>query len=178
MATKTKWTIDPSHTEIAFQVKHLMISNVKGVFSQFNGEALTDDVDFSTAEINFNLNPATINTGNSDRDTHLKSPDFFDVEQFDQISFHSQSMKKVADDVYLLSGDLQIKGIARSVELKVEFGGLMTDPWGNTKAGFSLSGKINRKDWGLNWNAALETGGVLVSEEVKIISEVQLTKAG
>lgn len=178
MATKTKWTIDPSHTEIAFQVKHLMISNVKGVFSQFNGEVLTDDVDFSTAEINFNLNPATINTGNSDRDTHLKSPDFFDVEQFDQISFHSRSMKKVADDVYLLSGDLQIKGIARSVELKVEFGGLMTDPWGNTKAGFSLSGKINRKDWGLNWNAALETGGVLVSEEVKIISEVQLTKAG
>ncbi|MCB9014851.1 MAG: YceI family protein [Lentimicrobiaceae bacterium] len=176
MATKTKWTIDPSHTEIAFQVKHLMISNVKGVFSQFNGEVLTDDVDFSTAEINFNLNPATINTGNSDRDTHLKSPDFFDVEQFDQISFHSQSMKKVADDVYLLSGDLQIKGIARSVELKVEFGGLMTDPWGNTKAGFSLSGKINRKDWGLNWNAALETGGVLVSEEVKIVSEVQLMK--
>ena len=178
MATKTKWIIDPSHSEIAFKVKHLMISNVKGVFSQFNGEVLTDDVDFSTAEINFNLNPATINTGNSDRDTHLKSPDFFDVEQFDQISFHSQSMKKVADDVYLLSGDLQIKGIARSVELKVEFGGLMTDPWGNTKAGFSLSGKINRKDWGLNWNAALETGGVLVSEEVKIISEVQLTKAG
>lgn len=176
MATKTKWTIDPSHTEIAFQVKHLMISNVKGVFSQFNGEVITDDVDFATAEINFNLNPASINTGNTDRDTHLKSPDFFDVEQFDQISFHSQSMKKVADDVYLLSGDLQIKGIARSVELKVEFGGLMTDPWGNTKAGFSLSGKINRKDWGLNWNAALETGGVLVSEEVKIVSEVQLMK--
>jgi len=176
MATKTKWVTDPAHTEIAFKVKHLMISNVKGVFGEFNGEVETDGDDFSTARIHFSLNASSINTGSGDRDGHLKSPDFFDVENHKLIGFRSDSIQKVNDDEYKLTGDLTIKGLAKKVTLDVEFGGLMTDPWGNVKAGFSLNGKINRKDWGLNWNAALETGGVLVSDEVKIAAEVQLLK--
>jgi polyisoprenoid-binding protein YceI len=176
MNAKTTWVIDPSHSEIAFKVKHLMISNVKGQFNEFKGQLVTDGDDFSTAEINFQINPASIDTGVADRDGHLKSPDFFDVENFSEISFTSGKLSKTSDDEYDLEGNLVIKGISQPVKLKVEFGGLMTDPWGNKKAGFSLNGKINRKDFGLTWNAALEAGGVLVGDEIRINSEVQLLK--
>lgn len=176
MSAKTTWVIDPTHSEIAFKVKHLMISNVKGSFSEFSGQVVTEGDDFSTAEISFQINPASISTGVADRDGHLKSPDFFDVENFNEITFTSGKLAKTGDDEFVLSGDLAIKGVANAVKLDVEFGGLMTDPWGNVKAGFTLNGKINRKDFGLTWNAALEAGGVLVGEEIRISCDVELAK--
>jgi polyisoprenoid-binding protein YceI len=174
--TTTKWALDPSHSEISFKVKHLMISNVKGVFAGFTIDVTTTGDDFSTSDISLSIDPATISTGNADRDAHLKSADFLDADNFKAIAFKSEKMEKAGDDEFKLTGDLTIKGISRKVILDVEFGGLMTDPWGNQKVGFSLNGKINRKDWGLNWNAALEAGGVLVGEEVKISAEVQFVK--
>ena len=176
MSAKTTWVIDPTHSEIAFKVKHLMISNVKGSFSEFSGQVVTDGDDFSTAEISFQINPASISTGVADRDGHLKSPDFFDVEKFTEITFTSGKLSKTGDDEFTLSGNLAIKGVIQHVKLEVEFGGLMTDPWGNEKAGFNLNGKINRKDFGLTWNAALEAGGVLVGDEIRISCDVELAK--
>ena len=174
--TKTKWVIDPVHSEISFKVKHLMISNVKGTFKEFDATVYTDGDDFSTAAIEFSLKPASIDTGVADRDGHLKSPDFFDVEKFETISFKSESLNRVDDENYEMSGDMTIKGITKNLKLAVEFGGIAKDPWGNSKAGFTLNGKINRKDWDLTWNSALEAGGVLVGETVNIICEVQLLK--
>jgi len=176
MTARTTWVIDPAHSEIAFKVKHLMISNVKGQFNDFSGKLVSDGDDFTTSDIQFQINPASVNTGVADRDGHLKSPDFFDVENFKEITFTSGKLSKISDDEYSLSGNLTIKGISKPVNLSVEFGGLMTDPWGNQKAGFSLNGKLNRKDFGLTWNAALEAGGVLVGDEIRINSEVQLLK--
>jgi len=176
MTAKTTWVIDPSHSEIAFKVKHLMISNVKGSFSEFSGQLVTDGDDFSTAEISFQINSASISSGVADRDGHLKSPDFFDVENYKEITFTSGKLKNTGNDEFELTGNLAIKGVSQPVKLDVEFGGLMTDPWGNVKAGFTLNGKINRKDFGLTWNAALEAGGVLVSDDVRLNMEVQLLK--
>jgi polyisoprenoid-binding protein YceI len=173
---KTKWGIDAAHSEIAFKVKHLMISNVKGTFKEFDASIFTTGEDFMTSEIDFWLNPASIETGAADRDAHLKSADFFDVENHKQITFIGNTYEKVDDDSYILYGDLTIKGITKQIKLDVEFGGVMKDPWGNEKAGFTINGKINRKDWGLNWNATLEAGGVLVGEEIKISCEVELLK--
>jgi polyisoprenoid-binding protein YceI len=175
MAT-TNWTIDPSHSEIGFKVKHLMITNVKGVFNEFKGDVVASPFGFATALVNAVIVPGSINTGSPDRDKHLKSPDFFDVEKYNEITFSSGELKQVKDDQYLMTGELTMKGVTNKVTLNVEFNGLMKDPWGNEKAGFSLNGKINRKDWGLNWNAALETGGVLVGEEITIQAEIQLVK--
>ena len=176
--TKTKWAIDPVHSEIAFKVKHLMISNVKGSFKEFDATVYTTGDDFSTAEIEFSLKPASVQTGNPDRDGHLMSADFFDVANHDLITFKSDSLKSVDEDGnYELAGAMTIKGVTRDLKLEVEFGGIMQDPWGNSKAGFTLNGKINRKDWGLTWNAALEAGGVLVGEEVKINCDVELVKS-
>lgn len=174
---KIKWGIDPSHSEIAFKVKHLMITNVKGVFKEFDASIYTTGEDFKTSEIDFWMNPASVDTGDSKRDEHLKSADFFDVENFKQISFLGNSYEEVdKDGSYELYGDLTIKGIKKRIKLDVEFGGVMKDPWGNEKAGFTINGKINRKDWGLTWNAALEAGGVLVGDDVSISCEVELIK--
>jgi len=174
---KTKWILDPVHSEIAFKVKHLMITNVKGVFKEYGASIYTTGEDFMTSEIDFWLDPASIDTGIADRDAHLKSADFLDVENHKQITFTGDSYEAVDNDgSYTLYGNLTIKGITKQVKLDVEFGGVMKDPWGNEKAGFAINGKINRKDWGLNWNAALEAGGVLVSDEVRISCEVQLVK--
>jgi polyisoprenoid-binding protein YceI len=176
MENRTSWVIDPTHSEVSFKVKHLMISNVKGIFKDFEAQVATVGNDFSTADINFTLKPASIDTGSPDRDAHLKSADFFDVENFAEMKFKANSFVSKDDENYTLEGDLTIKGVSRSVKLDVEFGGLVTDPWGNEKAGFTINGKINRKDWGLNWNAALEAGGVLVGEEVRISIELELLK--
>jgi len=176
MTAKTTWVIDPSHSEIAFKVKHLMISNVKGSFGEFSGKLITDGDDFSTSEINFQINPASISTGAVDRDGHLKSPDFFDVENYKEITFTSGKLTEKGDDEFILTGDLAIKGVFQPVKLDVEFGGLMTDPWGNVKAGFTINGKISRSNFGLTWNAALEAGGVLVGDEIKLNLDVQLLK--
>lgn len=174
---KIKWVIDPSHSEIAFKVKHLMITNVKGVFKEFDASIYTTGEDFMTSEIDFWMNPSSVDTGDVKRDDHLKSADFFDVEKFKQISFLGNTYEEVdKDGSYELYGDLTIKGIKKRIKLDVEFGGVMKDPWGNQKAGFTINGKINRKDWGLTWNAALEAGGVLVGDDVSISCEVELIK--
>lgn len=174
MAT-TKWALDPTHSEIHFKVKHLMITTVTGSFKSFTAAAETEADDFSNAAISFSADIASVDTGNEQRDGHLQSPDFFDAEKFPKLSFVSTGYTKKGDD-YVLNGDLTIKDVTKPVTLSVEFGGVAKDPWGNTKAGFTLSGKINRKDFGLNWNAATEAGGLLVSEEVKIQAEIQLAK--
>ena len=178
--TKTKWIIDTAHSEIGFKVKHLMITNVKGSFREYESSIVTTGDDFTTAEIHVVVNPASVDTGDASRDTHLKSADFFDVENFPQIHFTSDDAYERVDNdgSYELYGDLTIKGIKKQIKLSIEFGGLMKDPWGNVKAGITVNGRINRKDWGLNWNAALETGGVLVSEEIRISCDIQLVKQG
>lgn len=177
-ATKEKWVIDPAHSEIEFKLKHLMVSNVKGKFREFEASIYTTGDDFMTAEADCTINVDSIDTGSADRDKHLKSADFFDVENFPQINFEANSVENVdSDGSYELWGNLSIKGVTRKIKLDVEFGGVMKDPWGNEKAGFTINGTINRKDWGLTWNAALETGGVLVSDEVKISCEIQLVRS-
>ena len=173
MAT-TKWVLDPTHSEILFKVKHLMITNVKGEFRTFSGEI--DGEDFSKSKAKIIIDSSSVFTNNEDRDKHLKSADFFDVEKFADLVFESTAFEKVDDDNYKLTGSLTMKGVTNDVTLDVEFGGTNKDPWGNEKAGFSVTGKLNRKDWSLNWNAALETGGVLVGEEVKIMAEIQFVK--
>lgn len=173
---KTKWVNDPSHSELLFKVRHLMITNVKGEFRDFKVEVNSDDNDFSNAEVNVTIEASSVFTNNNDRDVHLKSADFFDIENHKELTFKSTKFEKVNDSEFKLTGLLSIKGIENEVTLDVDFGGTMKDPWGNEKAGFSLEGKINRKDWDLNWNAALETGGVLVSDEVSISADVQLVK--
>jgi polyisoprenoid-binding protein YceI len=172
----TKWAVDPTHSEIGFKVKHMMFTNVSGKFQNFEASVeANEDNNFEDAKFRFSGSIDSISTGNDDRDTHLKSADFFDAEQFPKITFKSVSFAESGYG-YELKGDLTLHGITKPVTLEAEFGGLMKDPWGNTKAGFSLTGKINRKDWGLNWNAALETGGVLVSEEVRLSIELQFIK--
>ena len=172
--TTTKWALDPTHSELTFKVKHMMITNVKGEFKNFSVEVEGDDI--FKYSLNVAVDASSINTNNNDRDNHLKSADFFDVENHKELSFKRTSFNQKDDDKYELKGLLTIKGISKEITLEVEFGGINKDPWGNEKAGFSVEGKINRKDWGLNWNAALETGGVLVSEEVKIYGEIQFVK--
>ncbi len=171
---KTKWVSDPAHSELMFRVKHMMISNVKGEFTRFTAEI--DGEDFTKAPVKAVIDASSISTNDENRDAHLKSADFFDTEHEKEIRFEGTSFSRAGDDGYKLGGLLTMKGRTNEVVLDVEFGGINTDPWGNEKAGFSLNGKLNRKDWGLNWNAALETGGVLVSDEVRISGEIQFVR--
>ena len=173
-----KWVADPAHSEIQFKVKHLMISTVTGYFKDFKVLVETPAEDFSQASIEFEAQTASVDTKMPDRDAHLRGEDFFDSEKYPVMRFSSKEMKRLSQDKFTLTGELIIKDVSQTVSLDVEYGGIMKDPWGNDKAGFSLSGKISRKEWGLNWNAALETGGVLVSDEVKIFAEIQLSMAG
>ena len=168
----TNWVLDPTHSELHFKVKHLMITNVTGSFQALKG-IVTADETFAHAKVSFSADTNSVNTGNGQRDGHLKSADFFDAEKFPALTFESTNYNAKEGKI---NGNLSIKGVTKPVSLDVEFNGTNKDPYGNYKAGFSLSGKINRKDWGLNWNAALETGGVMVSEEVKINAEVQFVK--
>ncbi len=169
-----KWTIDPTHSEIGFKVKHMMFTNVKGFFNDYTADITFND-DLKEADLQFEAKINSIFTNNADRDNHLKSADFFDADQFPSLKFKSTQISGSGDD-YEIKGDLTIKGITRPVTLKGEFSGLMSDPWGNTKVGLNLAGKINRKDFGLTYNAALETGGVLVGEDVQLNAEVQLVE--
>lgn len=173
---KTKWTLDPAHSEIGFKVKHMMITNVSGAFEKFDAQVETAGVDFTTAKIEFTAEVSSITTSNTDRDTHLKSADFFDAANHPQLKFVSTKVERKDDDNYLVHGNLTIRDVSKPVKLNAEFGGIGKDPWGNEKAGFTISGKINRTDYKLNWNAALEAGGVLVGEEVRIQAELQLVK--
>lgn len=169
-----KWTIDPTHSEIGFKVKHMMFTNVKGFFNDYTADIAFND-DLKDGNLQFEAKINSIFTNNTDRDNHLKSADFFDAEQFPSLKFKSTQISGSGSD-YEIKGDLTIKGITHPVTLKGEFSGLMSDPWGNTKVGLNLAGKINRKDFGLTYNAALETGGVLVGEDVQLNAEVQLVE--
>lgn len=173
---KTKWNLDATHSEIGFKVKHMMITNVSGSFEKFDISVETQDKDFTTGNIEFRAQVDSITTGSADRDNHLKSGDFFDAAQYPELRFVSKSLTKKDEDTYELVGDLTIRDVTRPVKFTVEHGGIGKDPWGNEKAGFTLAGKINRTDFNLNWNAALETGGVLVSEEVRLFADVQLVR--
>lgn len=166
----TQWNLDPTHSEITFKVKHMMISNVKGSFTDFSAQIEAEDDTFKNAKTTATIKTDSVFTNNTDRDNHLKSAEFFNAEQYATITFESQAL---SDEV---TGNLTINGITKPVTLDVDFGGVNVDPWGNTKAGFSFEGKISRKDFGLNWNATLEAGGVLVSDDVKIAGELQFVK--
>jgi len=176
MSTKTTWALDPAHSEIGFKVKHMMFTNVSGSFQDFNATAEADNDSFEGAQFHFTGKTASVTTGNKDRDTHLQSADFFDAATYPELTFESASFKKEGDGEFKLNGNLTIHGTTKPVVLEAEFGGIAKDPWENTKAGFSITGKINRKEWGLNWNSALETGGVLVGEEIKLHIELQFIK--
>jgi polyisoprenoid-binding protein YceI len=176
MKSVNKWVIDPTHSEIYFKVKHLVIATVTGSFDKFEGSLETASDDFSNASIRFSADVNSINTNMSDRDNHLKSPDFFDAINHPAIDFRSNDFRKLSDSEYKLTGDITIRGITREIVLDVEFGGIMNDPWGNVKAGFELTGKLNRKDFGLNWNAVTEAGGIVVSDEVKLQMSIEFVK--
>ena len=172
----TKWGIDPTHTEVQFKVKHLVISTVTGFFKKFSGSIESESDDFNGALVNFSIDVNSIDTNQPDRDTHLKSPDFFAAEQYPTLEF-TGTLKLVSNGKFKLVGALTLRGTTKNLELDAEFGGIMVDPWGNTKAGFEINGKVNRKDFGLTWNAVTEAGGMVVSEEVRLHINAELAKA-
>ncbi|RFZ94154.1 polyisoprenoid-binding protein [Mucilaginibacter conchicola] len=174
MAT-TKWVLDPMHSEVQFKVKHLVISTVTGSFKSFEGSLETENDDFSDAKVEFSLDVDSIDTNQSQRDEHLKGADFFDAASHPKISFKSTSFTKDGDD-YKLKGDLTIKGITKPVSLDVEHGGVATDFYGNNKAGFDVSGKINRKEFGLTWEGVTEAGSIVVGEDIKLTASIQFAK--
>ena len=174
--TKTKWVLDPIHSELSFKIKHLMITNVSGSFKNFNAEVETEGEDFTTGEFNLTADVASITTNNEQRDAHLRNSDFFEVDKYPRMKFKSTRIHKVDGNTFSVSGDLTLRGITKPVILNVEYSGLTKDPWGNERVGFTVTGKINRSDWGVNFNGVLETGGVMLGEEVKINSEIQMVK--
>lgn len=172
----TKWASDPTHSEVQFKVKHLMISNVTGFFKKFEATVETSGDDFTTAKINFSADIDSINTNNEQRDGHLKGGDFFDAASYPQIKFEGKKVEKVDAENYKLHGDFTIKGVTKPVVLDVEHGGIAKDPYGNTRAGFTVNGKINRQDYGISFGAVTETGGLVVSDEVKLHSNIEFIK--
>ncbi len=178
MSHDTKWSVDQAHSEIEFKVRHLMIASVKGRFKVFDASIYTKGKDFSTAQVDLWIDTASISTGDAKRDEHLKGADFLDTVNYPQISFVSNTVEiSGADGRHELWGDLTIKGITKNIQLQLQFGGIQNDPWGNQKAGFNVTGKILRSDWGIIWNTAIDTGGMLLGEEVTISCEIELIKA-
>lgn len=170
-ATKHLWKIDPTHSDIGFKVRHMMISTVSGNFTEFDAEVLSDNDQFKNADINFSAKIDSINTNNEDRDNHLKSADFFEAETYPELTFKSKSF-----DGEKLVGDLTFKDVTKEVTLDVEFNGVLVDPYGQTKAGFEVTGEISRKDFHLNWNAVTEAGSIVVGDKVKLAIDLQLVK--
>lgn len=170
------YKIDAAHSEISFKVKHLMISTVTGKFDKFDATVIAENEDFTDASISFEADVNSINTGNEQRDGHLKGEDFFAADQFPKITFVSNKIEKKGEGEYAVAGDFTVRGVTKPVTLNVEHAGTVVDPYGQTKAGFEATGKINRKDFGLNWSAVTEAGGIVVSDEVKLILNVQLIK--
>ena len=174
----TTWNIDPVHSVAEFKVKHMMISNVKGQFTSLNGVLALDETDPTNSRVEATIEAASVNTRDAQRDAHLKSADFFDVEKFPKLSFKSTRISRIADGELAVAGELTIHGITRNAVFTVEGPTPPAkDPWGNTRVGLSATTKMNRKDFGLNWNTALETGGLLVGDEVTITLDVQFVKA-
>jgi polyisoprenoid-binding protein YceI len=173
--TAGTWNVDPSHSHVSFVARHLVVAKVRGQFGAFTGTVTVAD-DVLQSRVDASVDTASITTGDDGRDVHLRSADFFDVEQFPAMTLVSTGIEADGGD-FVLHTDLTIKGVTRPVDFELEFDGVATDPWGNTKAGFTARAEINRKDWGLEWNVALETGGVLVGEKVKIQLDIEAVKA-
>lgn len=173
---KTTWKIDELHSDVQFKIKHLVISTVTGSFTKFTAEAETNGEDFEGGKVRFTADVNSINTGNEQRDGHLKSADFFDAANHPTLDFISEKIEKSGDSNYKVHGNLTIRGTTKPVVLDVEFGGTAKDPYGNFKAGFDISGKVSRGEFGLTWNAMTEAGGVVVSDEVKLVANVQMVK--
>lgn len=171
------WTLDKSHSSVKFAVKHLVVSETEGAFKLFNGTVKSKDDSFADAQIEFTVDVASINTEDEKRDGHLKSDDFFNAEKFPQMKFVGKSFKKAGKGKFKLTGDLTIRDVTKAVTFDVDFGGVVKDPWGNTKAGFKATTTINRFDYNLKWNTLLETGGAVVAKDVKIIANIELAKA-
>ena len=175
--TMSKWTVDTAHSSIDFSVKHMMVSKVKGAFQQFSAVVEADPTNLETANIDFSIDVASIDTRNADRDNHLRSADFFDVEQYPTMTFKANKIVKTGEDEYNVTGDVTLHGVTREETFAVTFEGLAKEPMsGAEKIGFSANGKIKRSDYGLTWNAALETGGVLVGDEIKVAIEIEAAK--
>ena len=170
------WNIDPVHSEVTFKVKHLVISTVTGRFKKFSGSVESGKEDFSDARVQFTIDVNSIDTGNEQRDGHLKSPDFFDTANHPEIKFVSKKIINNGDGSYEFTGDLTVRDITKTVDLRAEFGGVQKDFYGNTVAGFEISGKINRKEFGLHWNGVTEAGSIVVSDEVKLFVNVEIVK--
>ena len=173
---KTNWKIDTLHSQIGFKVKHMMITNVTGTFDQFDATIDVEDDDFTSAEFAFNANVDSINTGVADRDAHLKSEDFFNAAAHPHITFKSTGVKKISENDYEIHGDISIRDVTKPIVLKADFGGVVVDPYGQTKTGFSVEGKIKRSEFGLTWSAITEAGSIVVSDEVKLNCEIQFVK--
>lgn len=175
--TKAKWIVDPTHSSVDFSIRHMMFTNVKGSFQTYDATIIADPSDLTSAEIAFSVDLASVDTKNADRDNHLRSADFFDVENKPKMTFTATNIEKKDDGEYSVTGDLSLNGVTKSETFLVAFEGQGKDPWGNEKAGFSAEGTLNRSDYGLTWNAALETGGVLVGDKVKVSLQIQAAKA-
>jgi polyisoprenoid-binding protein YceI len=173
---RTTWKIDPAHSHVEFAVRHLMISSVKGRFGVVEGTVVTDEDHPATADVNVTIDAASIDTREAQRDAHLRSADFFDVETYPAITFKSTRVTDVRGDQFTLAGDLTIHGVTRDVTLDVTSEGRAADPWGGQRAGYSATTKINRRDFGLTWNQALETGGFVVGDEIKISLDLELLR--
>ena len=175
MAT-TKWAIDPAHSEVQFKVKHLLISKVTGQFKQFDANVTTQDEDIASAHVHFTADIHSVSTNNDQRDAHLKNGDFFDAETHPQLTFDSDKLEKTDDENYKLYGTLTMRGVSKSIILDVEYGGMTKDPWGFTRVGFAVSGKISRKDFGVSFTMVSETGGLLLGDEVTIQAQTEFVK--
>lgn len=176
LSAQTNWSVDKSHSKVGFSVTHLVITDVDGFFKEYEAKVTTNGDDFSTANIDFTVNTGSIFTDNDGRDKHLRSDDFFNAEKYPQMVFKGKSMKKVSDNKYKLVGELTIRDVTKQVELDVKYNGMVKDPWGNTKAGFKVTGEINRFDYNLKWNTAIETGALVVGREVELVIDLQLVK--
>jgi polyisoprenoid-binding protein YceI len=176
--SKTKWVLDPTHSELGFKIKHLMITNVSGFFNSFQVQVAgdTDDGDFSKAKIRLQADMNSIHTKNEQRDAHLRNSDFFETDKHPELIFESTKTEQIDSENFKLYGNLTLKSITRPVQLNVEYSGITKDPWGGERAGFTVTGKIKRSEWGVNFNGVLETGGAILGEEVKIHSEIELVK--
>ena len=174
----TKWALDSTHSEIQFKVRHLMVSWASGTFKKFEVDVKSQGDDFTTAKIRFMADVNSIDTNNEQRDAHLRNADFFDADNHPQVIFESEKMERLDDEHYKLHGTLNLRGNSKPVVLNVEYGGIMQDPWGNTRTGFTVTGKINRKDFGISFGGVTETGGVLLGDDVNINANVEFVKVG
>jgi polyisoprenoid-binding protein YceI len=174
--SQTTWTVDKSHSKVGFSVSHLVITDVDGFFKDYDAQISSNGDDFSTANIELKVNTSSIFTDNEKRDDHLRSDDFFNSEKYPQMTFKGKSMKKVGDKKYKLTGDFTIRDVTKQITLDVTYNGMVKDPWGNTKAGFKITGEIDRFDYNLKWDKAIEAGSLVVGKDVELVIDLQLVK--